>query len=303
MVNTVAICILTYKRPGGLSRLLDALALQQIPSDIDVRVVVVDNENSSLTRQICNEKARHLTVPLLYRAELRRGISYARNTAVEEASAFADFLVFIDDDEVPLPGWLEHLIACQIKYGADGVAGPVVPRFMSDIPEWMREGRFFEWQRHPTGTYVSDVATNNVLIRVAAIKRAGGFDATYSLTGGEDTAFFLALQKTGGRIVWSDEALVEEWIPPSRTKISWLLQRSFRQGTALALLSRESHHPAVILIRGTGRSFKGALLALVFPVVKQATTIRALQRICSGFGMMASAIGYQYEEYRQVHSV
>ena len=102
MHKRIAICIPTYKRPDGLRRLLAALALQEIPAGCEVRIVVVDNEGALQTKQICEESASDLmVVPLIYCCERRRGISQVRNKAVEEARQVADFLVFIDDDEVP----------------------------------------------------------------------------------------------------------------------------------------------------------------------------------------------------------
>ena len=46
----------------------------------------------------------------MHRVEGRRGIPQARNAAVAVALERADFVAFIDDDEVPSPLWLAELL-------------------------------------------------------------------------------------------------------------------------------------------------------------------------------------------------
>jgi glycosyltransferase involved in cell wall biosynthesis len=291
-------------RPDGLRRLLAALALQEIPADCEVRIVVVDNEGSLLTKQICEESACKLMVPLIYCCESRRGISQVRNKAVEVARQVADFLVFIDDDEVPLHGWLEHLIACQEEYDADAVCGPVVPHFVAPVPQWILNGRFFDRERYPTGTHLKVSRTNNVIMKLNIVDHIGGFDERYALIGGGDMDFFMRLYKSGGRIVWSDEAVVEEWLPPSRTQLRWLLQRAYSGGTTDAAHRARAHQSrAKIILRGTLRSGKGVCLMIISAAQGKPWAVRALQRILFGAGMIAGALGCTYEEYRKVHPV
>ena len=247
MQKRIAICIPTCKRPAGLRRLLNSLASQKMPAECVVMIVVVDNEGSLLTRDVCEESARNLKVPLTYCCEPRRGIPFVRNKALEIARQVADFLVFIDDDEVPLNGWLEHLVNCQETYNADAVSGPVVPHFTSEVPEWVRLGRFFDPTRYVTGTCLPVTSTGNVLLKVNILERIGGFDERYALTGDSDTDFFIRLYKSGGRIVWSDEAVVAEWIPPSRSQLKWLLARAYRGGTTYALLPGHKSRPEIIV--------------------------------------------------------
>lgn len=305
MQRRIAICIPTYKRPDGLRRLLAALALQEIPADCEVRIFVVDNdEDSQLTKQICEENACKFKIPLIYCCEPRRGISYVRNKAIEVAQQVANFLIFIDDDEVPADGWLAYLIICQEKYKADAVAGPVVPHFMSTVPQWILEGRFFDRERYTTGTYLKVTRTGNVIIKLDIVDRIGRFDESYALKGGGDAEFFMRLYKAGGRIVWSDEAVVEEWLPPSRTQLRWLLQRAYSGGTTDAgHRVREGQSRARIVLRGILRMSMGICLTIVSIVQGKPETVRALQRILFGVGMIAGSFGWQYEHYRRIHSV
>ena len=111
----VAVCIATYRRPDGLRRLLHALEqlefrVSALPS---VYVVVVDNDPSvGAGFQVCNE-IHDFRWKLQALREQRKGISFARNTAMHRALELgADAIVFIDDDEVPEPEWLEGYCRC-----------------------------------------------------------------------------------------------------------------------------------------------------------------------------------------------
>jgi len=303
MSYRVAICIPTYKRPDGLRRLLDAIAVQQIPIEVELKVIVVDNEDSAVTKGLCGSGVREKPIPLIYCVEPRRGLSFVRNKAFEVASEFAEFLIFVDDDERPLPNWLEALVKCQQAFCADAVSGPVVPYFMSSVPNWIRTGRFFDRTRHVTGTHLTMGRTGNVLLRLGAMKRAGGFDARYAFTGGEDTEFFRRFHARGCRIVWCDEAVVEEWLPPTRTRLRWLLQRAWRTGCVDAGLASEHESRAKIIFRGFLRASKGAILLAASVIQDTCQTVRALQRIVFAAGMVAGAFGHRYEEYRKTHAV
>jgi len=299
----VVVCIPTYRRPTELCRLLDALSRQDLPPKSEVRIVVVDNEGAALTREICDERRRALLVPLTYVAETRPGLSHVRNRAVEVARQLGEFLVFIDDDEVPMGQWLKHLVSCQEYYDADAVSGPVVPHFMSDVPEWIRVGGFFDRERYPTGTHLEESRTGNTLLKLSVFEGVGGFDERFTLTGGEDTDWFARLHQSGGRIVWCNEAVVEEWVPPSRARLKWVLLRAYRIGTSHSLLALHESY-AKIVTRGVLRAGKG-VCEVVAAVTKgkRPEAVRGLRQILSGVGMIAGTLGWRYEAYGSRHSV
>jgi glycosyltransferase involved in cell wall biosynthesis len=302
----IAVCIPTYKRPEGLRRLLAGLATQEPLPDCQVTIVVVDNEGSPQSKSVCDEFALKLKFPLRYCCEMRRGLSHVRNKAVEIAGAFADALVFIDDDEVPSPGWLKRLVACQQAYGADVVAGPVIPHFMTEVPHWVRAGRFFENHRYPTGTVLARAGTGNVLVRMEVFDRIGLFDDRFALTGGEDTDFFVRLCESGGRILWTDEAIVEEWVPASRMTLTYILQGEYRIGITTAMRAWKSRSLCPTLscvVRGVLRCMKGIWLLLASLTRDRSESVKGLQRVCSSAGLIAGTFGRRYEHYRTIHSV
>ncbi|HZS62749.1 MAG TPA: glycosyltransferase [Gemmatimonadaceae bacterium] len=304
----VAVCIATYARPDGLARLLDGLAA--LHTDACVRVVVVDNDATGPSRDACEARASAFRLGLRYEVEPRRGITYARNRSVAAAGSDVDFIAMLDDDEVPEAGWLQALLKAQAKYDADVVAGPVIPYFPSMPPEWVQEGRFFDRPRYQTGHELPHAHTHNVLVRRTVFEKTGRFDDRFALTGGEDLQFFRRVKADGARIVFANDAAVEEWIPESRANMGWLLRRAYRSGATLGQVDRDRPDALIArpmrVVRGLGRLTQGVLLTLVALVAwrdRQVRLVRALQLIYRGVGMVAGVLGGRYEEYRVTHKV
>ncbi|MEO1129349.1 MAG: glycosyltransferase [Planctomycetota bacterium] len=299
----MSICIATYQRPEPLTRLL--CALHQLEFDGEpplIDIVVVDNDPAASARDACRSvRMEHrCRWPIAYLTEERRGISYARNAAMAHAAADADFLAFLDDDETPSPRWLAELLHTQERYRADVVGGPVVPRFEQEPPEWVVKGRFFERRRRSTGAFIDRAATNNALVR-AAINHADDFwfDERYALTGGEDTHFFRRLYLAGKRMVWCDEAVVEDWIPPQRVTEKWIIRRQYRIGTIEAAIRLELEPDATssTWVIGVGRRCFHLLLLLVL-FWNKPQQVQQRRLMAYGKGLLHGLRGMRNEDYR-----
>jgi succinoglycan biosynthesis protein ExoM len=224
----IDVCIATLRRAGELRRLLDSLATQE-NCGARVRVVVVDNDPEGSAGEVAETFRRVVNAEVLYAIEPRRGISAARNRAL--ALVDADYVAFIDDDEIASPGWLKALLATLKTTGADGVFGPSAPVLPADAPAWSRRLPMFERPQLKTGTSVPHGATNNVMLRVRVLRDPQArFDDAFGLTGGEDVDFFTRLASRGAKFVWCDEAEVFEPVPRSRLNEEWVLTRSYRSG-------------------------------------------------------------------------
>lgn len=304
----VSICVITYKRPDGLARLLeglDQLDFSRIPAP-DINVVLVDNDvnqSAYLVYAAIQSRFKH---ELTYHVESQRGISHARNRSVACANPNSQFIAFIDDDEVPEPTWLEELLIVQETYKADVVHGPVLPRFQSDVPPWVTQGNFFAPRRSHTGDCLDAAYTHNLLTRAALLKaRDPIFDERFSLTGGEDSYLFRTLHHQGCRLIWANEAVVHEWIPSTRTTMKWILMRAYRGCLSYTTWEREvknssgstilSFFKAMVQI-GTGLGLLGPSI-----VLSKYIRMKALLSIYQGVGRLSGLIGINYEEYKEIH--
>jgi len=246
MTTRVAICISTFHRPEGLRRLLDSLAALELPSPAPaLTIVVVNNDpDDDGPREVVDRFAEAVGHRVVLAPESRRGLSAPRNRALDLAVDEHDFIAFIDDDSTADRAWLARLLETAQASGADVVTGPVVPAFETPPPAWVVAGRFFASRRGPTGREQPHAFTNNVLIAAAFLREHGlRFDLRLGPTGGEDTHFFRRLRRAGGRIVWADEAVVEDAVPKERATARWLVRRHVRTGMSTAWIERDLRGP------------------------------------------------------------
>ncbi|MEA5570617.1 glycosyltransferase family 2 protein [Calothrix sp. UHCC 0171] len=306
----VSVCIASYQRPEGLKRLL--LGLNQLTfnqSEVpDIEVIVIDNDFKGSARGICRQIETDFQWQLKYYIEAQRGISFARNRAIASVSQDSQFVAFIDDDEVPENNWLDELLSVQKAYRADVVAGPVIPNFIKDVPQWVAKGKFFEPRRYPTGHPIEIAFAGNVLIRTEILQKIDPvFDERFAITGGEDTNLFMRLRRAGYKFVWANEAIVHEWIPQSRTNIKWVLQRGYFGWSVHSWCESELYPSipviAIRILKGLTLIIKGLFLILPSLFLGQHALIKALLNIYRGAGTLAGLIGIRYQAYKVTHGV
>jgi GT2 family glycosyltransferase len=303
----VALCVITYHRPAGLARLLGALQDLRLPGAApEIQLVVVDNDPEASARGVCDELGARLPFPVSYRVEKRRGIPQARNAALGAAMGTADFVAFLDDDEIPDPDWLAELLRVQRLYDADAVAGPSLSLFDAPPPRWIEEGGFFERPRWPTGRPLHAAFTGNVLVRTRSLAAMEAlFDERLALTGSEDSEFFQRFARAGHRIVWCDTAVVHDSVPEACVNLGWILTRAYRSGAAEAYIERKlvpGPTTAVrVLTHGAYCIAKGSLLLAVAAPRGRAAAAVALRLASFGAGRVGGLVGLLYPEYRRTH--
>ena len=290
-IATAAVLIATFRRPEMLQTLLAAIDREAGTTAATVRVVVVDNDPEGSAAPVV---ARHTLAE--YRHEPTPGIAAARNTGLRALGA-EDAFIFIDDDEVPDPGWLQQLLRAAESTGADVVTGPVVPVFGPEIPTWIERGGFWRRENHPDGEYLGNVATNNTLVRTSYwAKDPVTFDHRLSLKGGSDTEFFRTLSSTRpGLVIWSSSAVVREAVLPQRASARWLLRRSIRIGN----VNGRYRSGTSAVLGGLARIAVGAPLTVVDRVVARHYRARSLNMLGHGLGMVGVAVGREVQEYRR----
>jgi hypothetical protein len=213
----------------------------------------------------------------------------------------ADHIAWIDDDEVPSPGWLDELLYVQQTYGAPIVQGPVKPRFTSPPRRWLIRGRFFELGPYQDGAGLHYGYTGNSLIDATIVRGSGlRFDSHFGRTGGEDARFFGRAIAAGHRVVTAEKAVVYEWIPASRATLRYLLRRRFRIGVTLAMIDRIEGGKARLAIRvlkGAGRIALGLSQTVTVLHRGFAGLATGLCTVAWGTGALAGLCGITLREY------
>ncbi|HEX3699391.1 MAG TPA: glycosyltransferase family 2 protein [Phenylobacterium sp.] len=260
MATSVDVGVCTFRRPS-LAETLASLAGQDLPAGCTLRVIVADNDREPSAEPLVRAAAAEHGLDVLYVHAPEHNISIARNACL--GAATATWFAFIDDDETASPGWIAALLAEAERGGWDAVLGPVKALYPDDAPGWQAAGDFHStWPVKVGGRILKGYACNVIMRREAAVTRGLTFDLALGRQGGEDDAFFYALTDAGGTIGFAEAALVHEPVSPARTRLPWLIKRSFRSGQSHgARLSQRHHGPGRIAQIGLAAAKSGACLA------------------------------------------
>lgn len=245
---TIAIC--TWNRAKPLDRVLDAMANLHVPEGVQWEVAVVNNNCTDDTDAVLARHANRLPLRRLF--EPTPGISHARNRAVAETDS--EFILWIDDDAVPDPGWFAAHLAAFEQFDADLVIGKVEPLWEhGSPPPWFApefRGLFALLDYGDTPRLVTDPAESgfnvNLGFRRSLVDSIGVYRldiGTGRQAGGEDQDLCRRAHEAGLRVAYEPRALVRHLIPASRCTKSFYRRYMWAgSGNHLQLLRDEARN-------------------------------------------------------------
>jgi glycosyltransferase involved in cell wall biosynthesis len=296
---TVAVC--TYNRAHLLQKTLESLAGMRLPPALRWDLLVVDNNCTDGTVDLCASYRAQLPIRVV--SEALAGISHARNRALLEARG--DYLVFIDDDVRVLPEWLDACIRAARRYpDAAAFGGPIEPDF-PEAPDPDLVGAFpalgkgFCGLDHarPEGDLPGDLPiwTANTAYRLEAISGLS-YDPRLGRgpnwrRGGEEEAFLRLLRARGGKVIWVPDMRVRHYVDPARMTLKYLI--SFQIGAGEEFVYQNDWASQA------GTTFLGVPPWLALKTMKaygrylasrrtlpRAVVLKNLSRACYYFGML-----------------
>jgi glycosyltransferase involved in cell wall biosynthesis len=270
--TSVIICCYTMDRWADL---VAAVAETDRQGGGRAEIIVCVDHNDTLL-----ERARDELAPATVVANIHeRGLSGARNTAVEHASG--EVLVFLDDDAVPAPGWLAALLEPFHEATVAGTGGAATPAWPLHRPDWFPAE--FDWvvgcsyrgqpdRRAP----VRNVMGCNMAFRREVFKAGLRFSPTVGRTGDdtagcEETELCIQVRRLWPdvSIVLEPRAVVRHRVPASRCSWSYFARRCYAEGRSKArvsglvgrqdALSAEWDYTRRTLPRGVGRGLRDAV--------------------------------------------
>lgn len=243
---SVVICAYTDLRFELLCTAIAAVSKQV--SGGDELVVVIDHNSQLLERVgaefVAEVESRRLR--LLTNATTR-GLSGARNTGV--AQARGEVVVFLDDDAIPQPGWLEGLIAAFDDDAVIATGGTAAPAWERDRPGWFPDE--FLWvvgcsyeglPERPT--QIRNPIGANMAFRREVIQEVGGFTDGIGRVGRtplgcEETELSIrATRATGGRILLEPASTVRHLVTTERARVSYFIHRCWAEGISKAVVAK-----------------------------------------------------------------
>jgi glycosyltransferase involved in cell wall biosynthesis len=237
----------TYNRSDRLPLLITRLRQQECP--IDFEILVINNNSTDNTKDVLNDLANQPGKKLLHVIETQQGIPYARNRAITE-SFDADYLYFMDDDELPKPGLLTAAIDALEREGADCVGGGVINYFEpNQRPHWLDDsllgflaetdhGQHPFWIKNDT----TPIWTANVAYRMQIFRNDESlrFDIRYNrigkgIGGGSDLKMFEDILTRKMKIRYRPDMVVEHFVEQWRLSRRYFLKLHFLSGRRTAL--------------------------------------------------------------------
>jgi glycosyltransferase involved in cell wall biosynthesis len=240
------------------------------------------------------------------------GIPIARNAAIEAAlQAGADYIAFLDDDEIAPEHWLMALMDALYATGADAIQGGVRPAAADTDPVWRRAPPLGDlaWET------CRSLATCNVLFKAWLVEPplALRFDEAMRYTGGSDREFFLRARKRGGaKLVRVHGIDVLEEAQKERRSLGYQAARAFAAGSNYFERVTKNERPAVaatsIATRALDRGVTGiarlvvaaALLIALRPRAARRQWRRGCTSLCFATGCITPVAGVRAYPYRHI---
>lgn len=244
-MEKISIIIATYSKER-LGYLLECIQSLQKQSLKPTEIILVLDPNPDLVAFYKSKVPDDVTIVV----SQRRGLSHARNTGVKTAKG--EFLVFIDDDAIADPNWLETLVQNYDNPTVVGVGGRIKPLWSVRSPRWFPEELNWVVGCSYKGlpeykTTVRNPIGCNMSFRRTVFEKVGYFRTDIGrfgkhLLASEETDFSLRTldHLSKSRIVYDPFAIVYHHVDKSRTNIKYLWRRSFYEGVSKALI-RASH--------------------------------------------------------------
>lgn len=236
----VAIC--SYNRAERLPALIQALRAQPCP--IPFEILVIDNNSTDNTQAVITELANTEGTPVRSVVEKHQGIPFARNRAISE-SLNDDFLLFIDDDELPSERMLETAVYSLDIDRAECVGGKISINFESyHRPTWLNDEllAFYGAINYGTDAFWIIDRSTPVWSGIVAYRTALfsdnpelRFDHRYNrkgkgIGGGSDGIMFQQLLKRQVKIRYQPDMAVDHFIEDWKIRRSYFLKLHFIAG-------------------------------------------------------------------------
>jgi len=185
-MSSVSVVITTYNRAQFLKRAVHS-ALQ---AGSDLEVVVVDDCSTDDTADVCAKLANIRYI----RLTTNEGLAHARNVGLAESSS--DFIAFLDDDDLRLPGSIDKQLRKMVA--DEDIALCYGRALIGDARRQLPTGEIYP-SECPQGDIFWELLERNfipmpsVLVRKSALLELGGFNTGFTLS--EDWEMWLRISE------------------------------------------------------------------------------------------------------------
>jgi GT2 family glycosyltransferase len=295
MKVSVAIC--THNRAKDTTEAVESvMAANEIQGDFEI--IVVDNRSTDDTAAAVKALQERYGSKVRYVYEQELGLSVARNRAIREAKG--DYILFLDDDALALPGWMGAIVDVFESDSAIGcVGGRIDPVWESEEPEWIPEEHrsvftILDFSRTVTEMEAPSIPYGaNVAFRRKLFLDLGGFREDLGRKGGKllssEESELIARLRRSHKVYYTPHGCVHHKISKERATRKWFLKRMFWQGVSDAVRREDTSVFAVAkhIIR-----LLQAVVTMLPAVFRPKAFIRQLVHICYRNGSLVGILRY-----------
>jgi GT2 family glycosyltransferase len=262
--HSVSVIICTRNRAKSLGDTLRSFGQLEVPTDISVELLVVDNGSTDETARVVTE-SNLSNLHVRYIWEPRRGQCFARNRGLAESTG--DIILFTDDDVRTPRHWIDGMCRPIAEGAADAVAGgirmaphlerPWLKGYIRAVVACTDSGT--SHGRCPTALIGANMAfSRRVLDRVPCFDTELGPGA---LGFGDESLFAAQLLRAGFSILSARQVCVEHHFDQHRLDRCAFMETSRRMGQAQAYIAHHWEHRTVLL-PSSRQAYLGAKLFL-----------------------------------------
>lgn len=238
----ISVVLATYNRAASLHATLASFSALVFPDDLKWELLVVDNNSTDSTREVVENFAAKVAVPVRYIFEKKQGRSAALNAGI--ASAKGNVVAFTDDDVLLDRHWLSNLKKTfDDSPDCSAVAGKVVAQWNHRRPDWLEmEGQLavvhFDFGDELKEIKVPPLGANSAFRR-EVFRQYGLFRLDLGVNGSkhtitcDDTEFGERLIRGGSKILYCPTAIIFHPVDPARTTKKYLLSWYYYNGVSL----------------------------------------------------------------------
>lgn len=192
-------------------------------------ILVVDNGSTDNTAQLIKK------FPVQYLYESNRGVSAARNKAIQSSSG--EILAFTDSDCLVSKSWLSRIVSSFHDAAVGGVAGEIVAHIpITPAERYAARVRHLSPQKYLLRPHLPFAVFANLAFRKEIFERIGLLDENFKCAG-ESTDFCTRFfRQTGKQLKFIPEALV---FHRHRKSVWSFCKQQWNYGRSHALLCRK----------------------------------------------------------------
>lgn len=254
--QSVSIIICSKNRHDSLLKTLHALESYSNDERLLEFIIIEETDNP---QPPVGDKIRYFSIP-----ERGLGLSFARNLGLQKASGA--ITIFIDDDIVPAPSWLEAMIKPFDDPEVDTTGGAILP----DLSDINTVGRCVSFLGFPAGGLkryleangrnqeTKHISGGNCAFRTGLAREIGGFDEF--MRGVEDTDFFSRMTARNRKMFFVPSALA---FHKQRSSLKGIFKWFIRRGIGDFSLKCKQGGPIRALVLPLRMNFTLKLLAFL----------------------------------------